>query len=81
MPVSDLQVDRDGAVMEDDESSSESGSDAEADADAMDTSQDNAGAAQRPAEPAPKAGPILDEDGFELVQRRKPRGRGSQTNR
>ena len=63
-----LQVDLDGAVVAEcaggDASSSDS--DSEGDAEEMDV----VGA---PVKEQPPAGPVVDQEGFELVQRRRPR--------
>ena len=63
-----MQVDRDGTVMTGpvEASSSDSESDGESGEEPMD--MEASAAKQAPM------GPVVDEEGFELVQRRRPRG-------
>eukprot|EP00951_Prasinocladus_malaysianus_P039433 scaffold441770_cov46-Prasinocladus_malaysianus.AAC.2 len=61
-----VQVDRDGTILDGDDSDS----DMECDDD------DEMGEAPMAETMEPKAGPVIDEDGFELVQNNRRRGRG-----
>jgi hypothetical protein len=70
-----VQVDADGTIIQGNVSSSDSSSSDDGDADeSMETSRD---AASMHAA-STKTSPVIDDEGFELVQRRKPHGRGSQ---
>ncbi len=63
------QVDRDGTVLAGDGEASSSDSDSDMDEDAMEATPSDA------VQPAKQQGPVIDEEGFELVQKRRPRGR------
>ena len=65
-----MQVDRDGTVMDegDDGSSSSGGSEDEGDSDGSNDMETDAPQLMRA--PQPHAAPVIDEDGFEVVQRK-----------
>ena len=66
-----LQVDRDGTVMDEgDDGSSSSGSDDEGDSDDSDAMDTDAPKLRAASQPKPRAAPVIDEDGFEVVQRK-----------
>ncbi|EIE24994.1 hypothetical protein COCSUDRAFT_65050 [Coccomyxa subellipsoidea C-169] len=63
------RVDRDGTVLAGDGEASSSDSDSDMDEDGMEATPSDA------VQPAQRQGPVIDEEGFELVQKRRPRGR------
>ena len=67
-----MQVDRDGTVMDegDDGSSSSGESGDEGDADGSDAMDTDAPQLQPARAPTPRAAPVIDEDGFEVVRRK-----------
>lgn len=65
-------MDRDSTVVTGDVASSSSDSDSEMEEDAMDTAHEDSAP---PAAPPQPLGPVIDEEGFELVQKRRPRSR------
>lgn len=72
-------MDRDGTVVAGEGEASSSDSDSDMDEDDMDADEAAAGAGVQPSCDAPQQpkGPVIDKEGFELVQKRRPRGRAN----
>lgn len=72
-------MDRDGTVIAGAGEACSSDSDSDMDEDDMDADEAAAGAGVQTSHGAPQQpkGPVIDEDGFELVQKRRPRGRST----
>lgn len=73
------RVDRDGTVVAGAGEASSSDSDSDMDEDDMDADEAAAGAGMQPSHGVPQQpkGPVIDEEGFELVQKRRPRSRAN----
>lgn len=70
-----VQVDNDGTIVSQGQDYGDSSS--SDDEDGTDANEDTAMGDAQKAERQP-VGPVIDEDGFQLVQKRRPRGRAGQ---